>query len=86
MDFREFTCWEVGISCFPPYGDLIASNINSGIYCQLLELLTLSLSPTRLIPSSGGRLISAELDLFESTPFTLCMDEDPSRLTADISG
>ena len=86
MYFRESTCCGVCISCVPPYVALITSNINSGSYCQLLELLALSLSPTLLIPSSGGRLRSAKLAPSESTPFTLGMDEDSSILTADLSG
>ena len=47
--------WGVGISCIPPSGDFITSEINAVRYLQLLELLTLALSPTWLIPSSGGR-------------------------------
>ena len=42
------------ISIVPPSGVLITSNINSVRYYQLMELLTLALSPTWLIPSSGG--------------------------------
>ena len=35
-DFREDTCWGVGISCVPPYGALIKSNMNLVRYFQPL--------------------------------------------------
>ena len=44
-----------GISIVATAGDIITSNMNSVRYYQLMELLTLALSPTWLIPSSGGR-------------------------------
>ena len=43
-------------------------------YCPLLELPTLSLSPTWLIPTSVGKWITAELASSEFMPFTLSMD------------
>ena len=55
-DFCKSTCGEVDISCVPHYGAVITSNKNSVRYCQLLEFLTLVLSPTCLIPSYGGML------------------------------
>ena len=60
--------------------------MNSVRYCQLLEFLTLSLSPNLVIPSSGGRLRAAELASSGSMPFTLGMGEDSSILTAKLSG
>ena len=53
--FGSDVVWEVGIYCVPPYGYFITSKINSVRYCQLMELLTLSLSPTWFIPHFGGR-------------------------------
>ena len=53
MNCHEGTCWGVCIYCVPPSGDLIISNMNSVRYFQLLELITLSLSPTWLIPYSA---------------------------------
>ena len=55
MDFLEANFWGVGVYCVPPSGPPITSNINSVIYCQLLEFLTLALSPIWLIPYSVGR-------------------------------
>ena len=55
VDFHEAVFWEVGISCSPSYGTLITSNMNSVRYFQLFYFLTLNLSPTWLIPYSGGR-------------------------------
>ena len=43
MDFHKATCWVVFIYCVPSYGYFITSKINSVRYCQLMELLTLSL-------------------------------------------
>ena len=54
-EFVRTTCWGVGISCVPPYRSFIIFKMNSAKYFQLLDLLTLSLSTTRLIPTSGGR-------------------------------
>ena len=55
MDLHEDNFWGVGISCVPTSGYSIASKINSVKYFQLMELLKLSLLPTCLIPTSGGR-------------------------------
>ena len=55
MGCHEDTCWEVGMSCLPPFGAFITSKLNSVRYCKLLELLNFSHSPTCLIPTFGGR-------------------------------
>ena len=52
--FGSDVVWGVGISCVPTSGAFITSKMNSVRYCQLLELPTLSLSPTWLIPNYGG--------------------------------
>ena len=86
LDFHEANFWEVRISCVSLSGDFITSKNKSVRYCQLMQLLTLSLSPTQLIPTYGGRSRAAELDSTGSILFTLGMDEDSYRLTADLSG
>ena len=53
--FGSEVFWEVGISCVPPYGALITYKMTSVRYFQLQELLNLSLSPTLMISTSGGR-------------------------------
>ena len=85
-NFFEATCWGVDISYVPPYGDLTAYNMHSVRCFQLLELLTFSVSPTFLIPYSIDRLIAVEFDSSVSMPFTLGMDDDSSRLIAELSG
>ena len=52
----------------------IISNMNSVRSCQLLDFLTLSLSPTWLVPSYGGRCWAAEHFSSLCIPFTLGMD------------
>ena len=74
MNWHEFTWWGVGISCVHPCGCFITSKINSIRYYKLLELLTLSLPPTWLIPTSGGRWISSKLASNLSMTLTLDMD------------
>ena len=83
--FLSCAVWGVGISCVPPYGDLITSNMTSVRYCQLLEFLTLALSTTWLISSSGWRLRAAELASSGSIPFTLGIYEYSSIFTDDMS-
>ena len=61
--------WGVVISCVPPSGDFITSKTNLVRYYQLLELITLLLSPTWLIYTSGGRCRDAELAYTVYTPF-----------------
>ena len=78
--------WGVIISWVTPSGAFIIFKINSLRYYQLVELLTLSLSPTWLIPTSGGRWGAVELSSSESITFALYMDEDSYRLTSDMSG
>ena len=85
-NFGKSTCWGVGISRAPAYGALITSNMNSVRYCQLMEFLTLSLSPTWLIHSSGGRLRAVELASYGSMPFTLGMDDASYRLIGELLG
>ena len=84
MDYLEANFWGVGISCFAPSGTFITSKMNSVRYLQLLELLTLSLSSTWLISSSGGRLRCAEIASTGSMTFRLDMDDDSYRLTAEL--
>ena len=74
MDFHKATCWVVFISCVPSYGAFITSKINSVRYFQLMELITLSLSPTWLIPTYGGMWRADEIASTESIPFTLVMN------------
>ena len=50
--FEFDVVWGVGISCLPLSGAFITSTMNSVRYLQLVELLTLSLSHTWLIPNS----------------------------------
>ena len=52
---HEDNLWGVGISFVLPYRYFITYTMNSVSYFQLLGLLTLSLSPTWLMPTSGGR-------------------------------
>ena len=78
--------WGVGIYCVPPFGAFITYKINSVRYCHLVEFLTLSLSTTWLIPTSGGRRIATELESTGSITFTMVMDEDSSILTDDLLG
>ena len=59
--------------------------MNSIRYCQLLEFLTMLLSPTWLITYYGCSWIDAELASSGSMSFTLAMDEDSSRFTSDMS-
>ena len=54
-DFRIYTCWGgVVIYCVLTSVDIIKSNMDSGGYCQLMDLLTLELSSTCFIPYSKG--------------------------------
>ena len=73
---RKATWWGVGISCVPPCGVLVTSNINYIRYWQLLDLFTLELSPTWLIPSSGWRWRADKIASTRSMTSTLGMDED----------
>ena len=79
-------CGGVGIPYAAPSGSLITYNINLVRYCQLLEFITLALSPNWLIPYSGGRQRSAELASSRSNPFILVMDDDSCRLTVELLG
>ena len=57
-DFRGGTCGEgerLLFSRVPHYKYLFIYNMNSVLYFQLVELLTLSIATTWLIPSSEGR-------------------------------
>ena len=58
-DFSEDTCGRGGISCIPSSGAVITYNMNSVIFFQLLELITLALSPIflSLIKEGGEELI-----------------------------
>ena len=85
MDGHEPTCWGVGIYSFLSSGSLITSIMNSVRYCQLLDFLTLALSPTCLIAFFLGGQKTAELSSSGSMLFTLGMDEDSSRLTDELS-
>ena len=86
MDYHEDTWWGVGISCVPTSGSLIKSTMNSVRYFQLLELLTLEISTTLLIPYYGGRWRSDEVASSGSTPFALGMNENSSKLNSELSG
>ena len=59
--------------------------MNSVRYCQPLELLTLALWFTWLIPYSEGMLRASKLASNGSNPFTLDMGEDSYILKADLS-
>ena len=52
--FGSDVVWVVVIYYVPTSGYFITYKIKSVRYCQLMELTTLSLSPTWLIPTSGG--------------------------------
>ena len=77
-------CGGVDIYFTPTSGVVIVYNIESVSYCQLLELLTLDLSPNWSIPSYLGRWRSSELDLTRYMTFTLVMDEDSSTFTDEM--
>ena len=71
----------VGIFFSPPYGFLVTSNMNSVSYFQLLELITLVIPFTYLVPFSGGSQIAAELASSGPMPLTLVMYDDSYILT-----
>ena len=75
IDCHKDTCWGVCISCVPSSGTFVTSKMNSVKYYQLMELPTLSLSPTWLIPTSVEKLRAAELSSTGFISFTLCMDD-----------
>ena len=79
MWFVSYMVLGVGISCVPPSGYVITYKMNSVKCCQLLELITLSLSPTWLITNYVGILIAAELASTECIPFALVIDYDSYR-------
>ena len=85
-DFRKYNCWGVCISCIPPSRALITSTMISVRYYQLLGFLTLEISPTWLVPYSGGEWRASELASYGFIPFKLVMDKYSYILTAKLSG
>ena len=84
-DFRIYTCWGgVVIYCVLTSVDIIKSNMDSGGYCQLMDLITLELSYTCFIPYSKGSWRSSELASFGAMLSTLVRDEYSYRLKADM--
>ena len=77
-------CGEVVIYCVPTSVDIIKSIMDSGRYCQLMELLTLELSSTCLFTYSEGSLRATEIASFGSMPFSLVIDEYSYRWKADM--
>ena len=55
IDYHEATNWAVDISFLPPSGAFISYKINPLRYYQLMEFITLSISPNWLISTSGSR-------------------------------